>query len=38
MAGAIDILVSNAGIHIVHPIEAYSYADWKTPGTMSAPT
>ncbi len=27
--GAIDILVSNAGIQIVNPIENYSYADWK---------
>ena len=28
--GGIDILVSNAGIQIVHPIEEFSYADWKT--------
>jgi 3-hydroxybutyrate dehydrogenase len=27
--GGIDILVSNAGIQIVHPIEEFSYADWK---------
>lgn len=27
--GAIDILVSNAGIQIVHPIEDFPYADWK---------
>jgi 3-hydroxybutyrate dehydrogenase len=27
--GAIDILVSNAGIQIVHPIEQFEYADWK---------
>jgi 3-hydroxybutyrate dehydrogenase len=27
--GGIDILVSNAGIQIVHPIEQFSYADWK---------
>jgi len=27
--GSIDILVSNAGIQIVHPIEEFSYADWK---------
>jgi 3-hydroxybutyrate dehydrogenase len=27
--GGIDILVSNAGIQIVNPIENYSYADWK---------
>lgn len=27
--GGIDILVSNAGIQIINPIEKYSYADWK---------
>jgi 3-hydroxybutyrate dehydrogenase len=27
--GSIDILVSNAGIQIVHPFEAYVYDDWK---------
>jgi 3-hydroxybutyrate dehydrogenase len=27
--GGIDILVSNAGIQIVHPIEQFSYAEWK---------
>lgn len=27
--GAIDILVSNAGVQIVNPIESYSFADWK---------
>jgi len=27
--GTIDILVSNAGIQIVHPIEDFPYADWK---------
>ncbi len=27
--GRIDILVSNAGIQIVHPIEAFPFADWK---------
>jgi len=27
--GGIDILVSNAGIQIVHPIEEFSYAEWK---------
>jgi 3-hydroxybutyrate dehydrogenase len=27
--GAIDILVSNAGIQIVHPIEEFPFADWK---------
>jgi len=27
--GSIDILVSNAGIQIVAPIEEYSFSDWK---------
>lgn len=27
--GSVDILVSNAGIQIVNPIEKYAYADWK---------
>src|SRR5581483_5350256 len=27
--GRVDILVSNAGIQIVHPIEAFPFADWK---------
>jgi 3-hydroxybutyrate dehydrogenase len=27
--GSVDILVSNAGIQIVNPIENYAYADWK---------
>lgn len=27
--GSIDILVSNAGIQIVHPIEEYPFEDWK---------
>src|SRR5208337_4128695 len=27
--GGIDILVSNAGIQIVHAIEEFSYAEWK---------
>jgi 3-hydroxybutyrate dehydrogenase len=27
--GGVDILVSNAGIQIVNPIENYSFADWK---------
>lgn len=27
--GSIDILVSNAGIQIVHPIEDFPYEDWK---------
>ena len=27
--GPIDILVSNAGIQIINPIQDYAYADWK---------
>jgi len=27
--GGVDILVSNAGIQIVHPFEEFSFADWK---------
>jgi 3-hydroxybutyrate dehydrogenase len=27
--GGIDILISNAGIQIVHPVEDFSFADWK---------
>ena len=27
--GRIDILVSNAGIQIIHPLEEFSYAEWK---------
>ncbi len=27
--GSIDVLVSNAGIQIVHPIEDYPFSDWK---------
>ena len=27
--GRIDVLVSNAGIQIVHPLEDFTYADWK---------
>jgi 3-hydroxybutyrate dehydrogenase len=27
--GNIDILISNAGIQIVHPIEEFSFAEWK---------
>ena len=27
--GAVDILVSNAGIQIVNPVDKFSYADWK---------
>ena len=27
--GGIDVLVSNAGIQIVHPVEEFPFADWK---------
>jgi len=27
--GGIDILISNAGIQIVHPVEEFTFADWK---------
>jgi 3-hydroxybutyrate dehydrogenase len=27
--GSIDVLVSNAGIQVVHPIEEFPFADWK---------
>ena len=27
--GTVDILVSNAGIQIINPIEKYEYSDWK---------
>src|ERR1041385_8711285 len=27
--GGVDILVSNAGIQIVHPLEEFSFAEWK---------
>lgn len=27
--GGVDVLVSNAGIQIVNPVEDYSFADWK---------
>jgi 3-hydroxybutyrate dehydrogenase len=27
--GSVDILISNAGIQIVNPIESYAFADWK---------
>ncbi|MEW5835948.1 MAG: 3-hydroxybutyrate dehydrogenase [Pseudomonadota bacterium] len=27
--GALDILVSNAGVQIINPIDQFSYADWK---------
>ena len=27
--GRIDVLVSNAGIQIVHPVESFLFADWK---------
>ena len=28
--GKVDILVSNAGIQIVHPLVGFPFADWKT--------
>jgi len=27
--GGVDVLVSNAGVQIVHPLEEFSYAEWK---------
>ncbi len=27
--GGVDVLVSNAGVQIVHPVEAFPFADWK---------
>ena len=27
--GSVDVLVSNAGVQIVHPIEEFPFADWK---------
>jgi 3-hydroxybutyrate dehydrogenase len=27
--GTVDVLVSNAGIQIVHPVEEFPFADWK---------
>ena len=27
--GGVDVLVSNAGIQIVHPVEEFSFSDWK---------
>jgi 3-hydroxybutyrate dehydrogenase len=27
--GGVDVLVSNAGIQIVHPVEEFTYAEWK---------
>lgn len=27
--GGVDVLVSNAGIQIVNPVDSFSYADWK---------
>ncbi len=27
--GGVDVLVSNAGIQIVHPLDEFSYADWR---------
>jgi 3-hydroxybutyrate dehydrogenase len=28
--GGVDILVSNAGIQLVHPVESFPFAEWKT--------
>lgn len=28
--GTVDVLVSNAGIQIVNPVQDFAYADWKT--------
>ena len=28
--GRIDVLVSNAGVQIVNPIESFAFSDWKT--------
>ena len=30
--GRVDVLVSNAGIQIVHPVESFPFADWKNAG------
>ena len=27
--GGVDVLVSNAGVQIVHPVEAFPFAEWK---------
>jgi len=27
--GTVDILVSNAGVHIVHPLHEFPYSEWK---------
>src|SRR5262245_50656260 len=27
--GGVDVLVSNAGIQIVHPVEEFPFAEWK---------
>jgi 3-hydroxybutyrate dehydrogenase len=27
--GGVDVLVSNAGVQIVHPLEAFTFAEWK---------
>jgi 3-hydroxybutyrate dehydrogenase len=29
MWGGVDVLVSNAGIQVIHPLEAFPFADWK---------
>ncbi len=28
--GGVDVLISNAGVQIVHPIEEFPFSDWKT--------
>ena len=28
--GGVDVLVSNAGVQIVHPLEEFTYAEWRT--------
>src|SRR5436305_550676 len=32
--GGVDILVSNAGIQIVHPVEEFSFDEWKKMHTI----
>src|SRR5262249_52397646 len=38
--GGVDVLVSNAGIQIVHPIESFPFADWRRcrPSNSTAPS
>ena len=35
--GGVDILVSNAGIQIVHPLEEFTYGEWKKMMAISFP-